>query len=82
NAARAACYGDYRTSRPILLANEFSEDDLFDVFHVLIAQGGFCDCEILYNVAKETRLAGQYWRARAQGLEPYNPHKVNEDSNA
>ena len=72
---RAQCYGDYRNTRPILLARGFKESELFDVFHVLMAQGGYCDCEILYNVAPESRLAKEYWTARAQGRRPYDPHE-------
>jgi len=65
SALRAICWGDYRTSRPLLLARGFTEDELFEVFHVLMAQGGYCDCEILFNVAKESRFAAKYWRSRA-----------------
>jgi hypothetical protein len=35
------------------------------VFHVLMAQGAFCDCEILYNIATESRLKSQYWQRKA-----------------
>ncbi|HYM00833.1 MAG TPA: DUF2695 domain-containing protein, partial [Blastocatellia bacterium] len=81
-AARAACYGDYRGSRAVLEAEGFAEEDeLFDIFHVLMAKGGYCDCEILYNVAKGSRLAGEYWRARAEGLKPYDPHSPNRLNN-
>jgi hypothetical protein len=37
-------------------------------------QGGFCDCEILYNVAEQSRLKAEYWMAKAEGLKPYDPH--------
>jgi hypothetical protein len=74
-ASRALCYGDFRNSKPILLSRGFTEGELFDVLHVLMAQGGYCDCELLYNVAEESRLKSQYWKARAEGLKPYDPHK-------
>ena len=54
--------------------NGFTQDELFDVFHVLMDKGGYCDCEILYNAAEESRLKAEYWRARAAELEPYDPH--------
>ena len=38
-------------------------------------KGGFCDCEILYNVVEESRLKAEYWQARAAGVEPPNSHK-------
>jgi hypothetical protein len=72
--ARQQCHGDYRHARAVLLARGFSEDELFDVFHVLMAQGGYCDCEILYNAVEVSRLKSEYWRARAENLEPYDPH--------
>ena len=52
------------------------DDDFFDIFHVLMAQGGFCDCEILYNVAPESRLRQQHWRAVADGRNPTIPTKA------
>jgi len=73
-AKRASCWGDYRNSTPILLRRGFKEDELFDVFHVLMSLGGFCDCEILYNAVETSRLKAEYWTARANGLEPYDPH--------
>lgn len=57
------------------MARGFSEDELFDVFHVLMAKGGFCDCEILYNAMESSRLKKEYWRARAEGRKPYDPHR-------
>jgi hypothetical protein len=71
---RAPCWGDFRNSRPILLNRGFKEDELFDVFHVLMRQGGFCDCEILYNAVEESRLKAEYWIARSEGRKPYDPH--------
>ncbi len=73
-AVREGCHGDYRHSRPLLLAHGFTPDELFDVFHVLMAQGGYCDCEILYNVVEGSRLASEYWKAKAEGKKPYDPH--------
>jgi hypothetical protein len=71
---RAPCWGDFRTSRPILLSRGFKDDELFDVFHVLMRQGGFCDCEILYNAVEKSRLKAEYWMARAEDRDPYDPH--------
>jgi hypothetical protein len=71
---RQPCHGDFRHTRAALLARRFREDELFDVFHVLMARGGFCDCEILYNAGEESRLKAEYWRARAEEIEPYDPH--------
>jgi Protein of unknown function (DUF2695) len=71
---RRPCYGDYRLARAALLARGFRDHELFDVFHVLMARGGYCDCEILYNAVELSRLKAEYWRARAEEIEPYDPH--------
>jgi hypothetical protein len=71
---RALCYGDYRISKSILPTKGFSEPEYFEIFHVLMARGGYCDCEILYNVAEESRLRSEYWKTRAAGGSPYDPH--------
>jgi hypothetical protein len=73
--AQALCYGDYRHTRKILLERGFTNDEFFDVFHVFMAQGGFCDCEILYNVAPSSRLATEYLKNRGEGKTPYDPHQ-------
>ncbi len=74
-AERSRCRGDFRGARPVLLKCGFKEEELFDVFHVLMRQGGFCDCEILYNVVEQSRLKAEYWTARAAGRAPYDPHR-------
>ncbi|HEV8241573.1 MAG TPA: DUF2695 domain-containing protein [Thermoanaerobaculia bacterium] len=63
----ATCSGDFRVAKSILPSKGFSDDEHFDIFHVLMAQGGYCDCEILYNVAPHSELARRYWRNRPQG---------------
>jgi hypothetical protein len=42
------------------------DEDLEDILAVLHSLGGCCDCEILYNVAEESRLKSEYWIARAR----------------
>jgi hypothetical protein len=75
SSLRQPCHGDYRHARAVLLARGFHENELFDVFHVLMARGGYCDCEILYNAVEVSRLKAEYWRARAEQIEPYDPHR-------
>jgi len=60
------CSGDFKLSERLLRASDFSTDDLADIFGVLEAQGGCCDCEILYNVSESNRLKSAYWRNRAR----------------
>lgn len=57
------CSGDFRYAKRALQACGFEQSDSSDVFHVLMEQGAFCDCGILYNVANESRLKTKYWRA-------------------
>lgn len=61
---KVKCYGDFGHAKQILSMLKFSEDEQFDIFHVLMQEGAFCDCEILYNVFRECNYAKQYWRMR------------------
>lgn len=74
SASGAACHGDYRVSRELLPKHGITPDEYFDVFHVLMARGGYCDCEILYNAVEESELKARYWKARAEGQPPDDPH--------
>ena len=60
-APREACVGDFRHTRRILEARGHDAEAQFDVFHVLMARGGFCDCEILANVADASRFRERFW---------------------
>lgn len=60
----AVCWGDFRVAKSILPTKGFFESEYFDVFSVLMAQGGYCDCEILYNVAHGSEFARRYWANR------------------
>lgn len=60
----AICWGDFRVAKSILPTKGFVESEYFDVFSVLMGQGGYCDCEILYNVAKDSEFARRYWSSR------------------
>ena len=51
------CFGDFRHSKKILNELDFSDEEQFDIFHVLMNEGGYCDCEILYNVFRESKYA-------------------------
>jgi len=64
----AKCSGGFSLSKAILHENGFPETDYFDVFHVLMAKGAFCDCEILYNVAERSKLKDKYWSKRGHAV--------------
>lgn len=57
----ASCHGDFDLSKKILKTHGFTEEEMFDIFHVLMGKGGFCDCEILYNASEGSRLKTRYW---------------------
>jgi hypothetical protein len=57
-----ACSGDFRYAKQALQLCGFENSDWSDVFHVLMGQRAFCDCEILYNAATESRLKSQHWQ--------------------
>ena len=48
------CQGDFELTKKILIEkgfrNEGNIDEIFDICHVLMNHGGYCDCEILTNV--------------------------------
>ena len=71
---RYYCDGSYQVSKSILESQGLDEIRIVDVFAVLGAQGGFCDCEVLYNVVEASRLKAEYWRAKAEGTEPMSLH--------
>jgi len=68
------CDGSYKISESILSASGFDQDELDDIFAVLGSEGGFCDCEVLYNAAESSRLKSNYWRSQASGQSPKRPH--------
>jgi hypothetical protein len=68
------CSGDYTLSESILQGSGFETSDFADIFDVLRAKGGFCDCEILYNAAESNRLKKKYWQAQARGMDAHTRH--------
>jgi len=58
------CYGDFRYSKSIFNELKFSDEDQFDIFHVLMNEGAYCDCEILYNVFRDSEYSIKYWADR------------------
>ncbi|MDN3659026.1 DUF2695 domain-containing protein [Ferruginibacter paludis] len=60
-----ACCGDFSHSKKILKQLDFPAEAQFDIFHVLMKKGGYCDCEILFNVFRESEYAQKYWSSRS-----------------
>ena len=57
--------GTYAVSTAILQLLGFELQDTEEILQVLKSRGGCCDCEILFNVAENSRLKAEYWRQRA-----------------
>ena len=68
SAVRGVCDGTYAVSTAILQRLGFELQDTQEILQVLKSRGGCCDCEILLNVAEESRLKAEYWRFRAAGI--------------
>jgi hypothetical protein len=72
--ARVLCQGTLATSAATLITCEFDHEAIEDILAVLQARGGFCDCEVLYNIAEESRLKSEYWKAVAAKRRPLHGH--------
>lgn len=64
SSENSTCFGDFRNSKKILTNLDFSEEDQYDIFHVLMNEGAYCDCEILYNVFRESEYSKNYWNKK------------------
>lgn len=62
NASR--CAHSFEVTESILAGSGMNGEDIQDVLDVLRSKGACCDCEVLYNVAKESRLKAKYWKNR------------------
>jgi hypothetical protein len=60
----ATCHGSYVISTAILTDRGFDSDAVGEIIQVLEARGAHCDCEILFNVAENSRLKSGYWKSR------------------
>jgi hypothetical protein len=59
---RARCGHSFANSTAILCEAGMDSDDIDDVLAVLRSKGGCCDCEVLYNVAGQSRLKAKHWK--------------------
>ena len=73
--APQSCSGNFELSISVLRASGFDESDLDDIFAVLRSRGGFCDCEILYNVSETNRLKVRHWQEQANQLGESKKHQ-------
>ncbi len=76
--AAVMCQGNFDVATSILRGLEYDEKEIEDIFEVLKFQGGFCDCEILHNVAEASHLKAAYWRGEFERLPSQRPHGPNK----
>jgi len=69
------CGHSFDVSKGILADSGMDEEDIQDVIDVFHSQGACCDCEVLYNVAKESRLRARYWKARYVEVESQKEYR-------
>ena len=62
------CAHNFDVSKSILKSLGFPDD--VGIIEVLEHLGACCDCEVLYNVAEDSRLKAKYWRAQIQEDRP------------
>ncbi|MFZ0303574.1 MAG: DUF2695 domain-containing protein [Terracidiphilus sp.] len=67
-AVARKCEHSYVSSIEVLKTLGMDSEEISDVLAVLKARGGCCDCEILYNVAEESRLKSEHWKAEYSKL--------------
>ena len=71
----AVCDGTLATSMALLNKLGFDADAISDVTQVFASKGGFCDCEVLYNVADESRLKAEHWKAEVETRHASKPRQ-------
>jgi hypothetical protein len=67
-AAPRTCNHSFANAIEVLSTFGMDSDKTADVLAVMKVQGACCDCEILYNVAEESRLKAKRWKAEYQRL--------------
>ena len=63
-----SCKHTFAITESILRSLHFDKAAIADIVGVLKSQGACCDCEVLYNVAENTRLKARYWKSKAKDL--------------
>jgi Protein of unknown function (DUF2695) len=67
---RNLCDHSFSNASVLLAEDGHDEDAQEDVFAVMRSRGGFCDCEIIWNVAEGSPVTENYWRTRAVSQSP------------
>ena len=60
-----SCDHSYEHTLAILGTYDWPEEDYPEVLLVMQSRGGFCDCEIMLNVAPACVFREQYWKRAA-----------------
>ncbi len=60
---KVGCKGEFQLSKLLLREAGIDENQFLDVFDVLMSKGAYCDCEVLTNVAEQSRYKERIWTA-------------------
>ena len=74
SSARVLCQGTLAVTTTTLINCGFDKEAIADILAVLADRGGFCDCEVLYNVAEKSGLKSEFWMAVASKRRPLHEH--------
>lgn len=66
SATAEKCQNRHEITSSILRSKDFPDEGIQDVISVMQAHGGYCDCEILYNVVETSGLKTKHWQAQAR----------------
>ena len=72
--ARAWCQGGFELTARLLGEAGVEPEQVEPILLELASNGSSCDCGVLFNSAKESRLKTEYWLTRALNGEPFDPH--------
>jgi len=65
----STCAHNHAKTLALIAELQFSDDDRDDIMNVLQHRGGFCDCEVLFNVAEGSDLPKErYWKDKAKEM--------------
>jgi Protein of unknown function (DUF2695) len=62
DSSPSTCKNDFTSAIRLLRSFGHDEADIEDVLGVMRSKGGFCDCEIVFNVADPSPVREKYWK--------------------
>ena len=66
---RKVCDGTFANTLLMTAGVGYTPNDQDDILEVMRARGGFCDCEVMLNVAPDCEVRERHWKSVAAELE-------------